>query len=110
MKYKQALPILKKAVKEMTGAQKVSFSLDRWQSGGGGESITVTTWSDHPIYGLEAPTLRCRLYDMIQELEIEDLYGNKGWNETGISFYFRKNQEPLKEVPQWRHIQDERVG
>ncbi len=103
MKYRQALPILKKKVKEMTGAQKVSFSLDRWQSGGGGECLTITTWSHDPIYPMLSPTLRHRIYDLIQELEIEDLYGNRGWNETGITFYFRKYQEPLKEAPQWRH-------
>ena len=102
MKYKQALPKLKAIVKELTGAQKVKFSLERWSSGGGGESLYITTYSDNPIYQILAPTLRHKLYDMIQELEIEDLYGNRGWNETGITFYFRKNQEPLAEAPQWR--------
>ncbi len=106
MKYRQALPILKKKVKEMTGAQKISFSLERWQSGGGGEHLYITTWSHHPIYPLLAPSIRFQLYDLM--VDIEDLHGNRGWwNDTGISFYFRKYQEPLAEAPQWRH--DERV-
>lgn len=108
MKYKQALPILKKKVKELTGAQKVSFSLTRYSSGGGGTILDITTWSKAPILeSLRTSIMYDELPKLIKELEVEDLWG---WREgPSIHLLCRVYEEPLSEARQWRLMRVDEV-
>lgn len=108
MKYKEALPNLKKFVKERTGAQRVSFSLTRYRSGGGGTILDITTWSRAPVMEcLRTSIMYDELPKLIKELNIEDLWS---WREgPSIHLLCRVYEAPLSEARQWRLMRVDEV-
>lgn len=108
MKYKQALSYLKKRVKELTGAQKVRFSLTRYSSGGGGTILDITTWSKAPVLeSLRTSIMYEELPKLIKELNVEDLWS---WREgPSIHLLCRVYEEPLSEARQWHLMRVDEV-
>ncbi len=105
MKYRQALPTLKKRVKSYLSAARVAFDLTRYQSGGGGASLVIVAWTDIDPGEMVERLLRDELLPKwLKELEVTDI--DTLWQGLSIHLIVRQNTEPQAEARQWRFVRN----